>query len=212
MRTRGQLAAAAALALGSAAGCQPLLLDLTVGDAGPGGGVPDPISCTQTSACAGTSTPFCDPDAGICVQCLTSAQCPRKTNIPHCVKNACMACMDSADCNDGGVGPRLCNTAIPRCTEPCGGDAADECLTTDSSGNPIPEACAAAQDFPACVECPLLGVSSWCASRAAGAYCYGLPSGACGCRNEADCPDGGVCQAPSGPSGLRFCAGSQPLM
>jgi hypothetical protein len=211
MRTRGQLAAVAALALVSAAGCQPLLLDLSVGDAAPGDGVPDPIPCTQASACAGTPTPLCDRDAGVCVQCLASTDCPRKTNIPHCVKNACIACMTAADCNDGGVGPRLCNTAIPRCTESCGGDAADECLTMDSSGNPIPEACAG-QTLPICVECPMVGVSSWCASRAAGAYCYGLPSGACGCQTDADCPDGGLCQAPSGPSRLRFCAGSQPLM
>jgi hypothetical protein len=128
------------------------------------------------------------------------------------VKNACIACMDSADCNDGGVGPRLCNTAIPRCTEPCDDQDAGECLNTGSSGNPIPQACAAGLGFPFCVECTQQGPSSECTPRAAGAYCYGLPSGACGCRSDADCPDGGLCQAPTGPIGIRFCAGSQPLM
>jgi hypothetical protein len=126
------------------------------------------------------------------------------------VKNTCIACTDNADCNDGGIGPRLCNTAIPRCAASCGDQDADVCLSISS----IPEACAVNQGFPYCVECTLIqpGVSSECMGRTGGRYCWGLPSGACGCSDDSDCPDGGECQGPSGPQGtLRFCAGWSPL-
>jgi hypothetical protein len=125
------------------------------------------------------------------------------------VNNACIACMGNADCNDGGAGPRICNTDIPRCAAPCGDqDAADGCLDISS----IPEACAYNQGYPYCVECTQMGVSSECIGRTGGRYCYGLPSGACGCMNDGDCPDGGQCQGPSGPQGiLHFCAGWSPL-
>jgi hypothetical protein len=187
-----------AFALVGCTGCRVLDLDLTVPD-GAAGDPAAPISCaTDAGACAATATPVCDEEAGVCVQCLSASDCPSKTNIPHCVDNVCMACMDDLDCNDGGEGSRVCNKAIPRCATRCDQDSS----ACDNLG-PLPYACLAPQGYPWCAECT--DQDSQCVGRPGGTRCLGLPSGACGCRDDNDCPDGGRCQPPSGLSPLRFC-------
>jgi hypothetical protein len=192
-----RLAGLVAIALVAGVACKPLDLDLAIGD-GSTGYPPAPIPCEgDAAACSGTATPVCDEEAGVCVQCLSADDCPSKTNIPHCVNSVCIACMDDPDCNDGGAGSRVCNKAIPRCATRC-----DQDSSACEGLGPLPYACLAPQ-YPWCAECT--DEDSQCVGRPGGTHCFGLPSGACGCLDDGDCPDAGRCQPPSGLSRLRFC-------
>jgi hypothetical protein len=202
MGTRGKLAGLVALtSLSAAAACKPLQLDLAVSEGGPAD--PPVIACASDGPCANTGTPFCDEDAGVCVECLASDVCPK--NRRHCVMGVCVSCTQDSDCNDGGTGSRYCNTLIPRCASRCTVQNMSPCLhSMDSS---IPEECAASDGLPYCVECTMDGDNaSECRSHVGGTHCFGLPIGACGCQEDSDCPDGGRCGAPIGPSHLQFCA------
>jgi hypothetical protein len=198
MRTRAQFAGLVALMLVGCAACKAVELDLAIPD-GAAGDPAAPISCAADAvACNGTATPVCNEEAGVCVQCLSASDCPERSNIPHCVNNVCIACTGDPDCNDGGsTGSRVCNKAIPRCATRCDQDSA----ACDGLG-PLPYACLA-PEYQWCAECT--DQDSQCVGRPGGTHCYGLPSGACGCLDDGDCPDAGRCQPPSGLSHLRFC-------
>jgi hypothetical protein len=201
MGTRSKRAELVALTLlGAGVGCKPLPLDLAVGD----GAAADPPTtpCSSPFTCANTSTPFCDEDAGACVECLTSDACPK--NRRHCQGGVCVSCTQDSDCNDGGSS-RLCNQSIPRCTARCTLQNMTPCLLVMDSS--LPEVCAADLGLPYCVECTMEGDNAAeCRSRIGGTHCFGLPSGACGCLDDSDCPDGGRCGPPVGASQLQFCA------
>jgi hypothetical protein len=208
MGTRGQLAGLVALTLLSAgAACKPLQLDLALGD----GAAADPpgIPCSNPGPCANTGTPFCELEAGVCVECLTSDVCPK--NRRHCLGNVCVSCTQDSDCNDGGTGSRMCNREIPRCTTPCTAEEAGACRSMGPGGTQ--EACAI--DYGYCVECTeKADQSSECMMppHIGGTHCFGLPTGACGCLDDGDCPDGGHCGPAIGPSQLRFCAAPALLL
>ena len=74
------------------------------------------VSCDQES-CSG-DTPVCEPDAGVCVECLTDADCP--ADPPSlCIDQRCGPCTADGDCQD---------PAAPRCdldTGTCQGCAED---------------------------------------------------------------------------------------
>jgi hypothetical protein len=155
---------------------------------------PQPMPCAQGSDCTGATTPYCNTDAGFCVQCLSSGDCGGNT--PHCnAAGVCIACGSNADCNDGGAGARLCNTYIPRCTSAC---------TTgrDCAQQPSQQPCDQTDGW--CVECTN---GTYCMGNATGTYCYPPPVGVCGCQSDLDCrasTTNRTCGPPS-PTGLRFC-------
>jgi Cys-rich repeat protein len=174
-RQVGLSIASLALAL---AGCRDVSLDLTLGDAsvapGDDGGptTPPVLHCSVPSQCADTGVPMCSEEAGICVECLSSADCSGST--PHCLDGGCVSCTTNADCSTGMV----CNTHIPRCATQCTDG-------TECNG----KACATAYGY--CVEC----LSDLDCVDASLPFCFEPPAvGLCvGCRSSADCIAGDIC-------------------
>ena len=86
------------------------------GSAGTGGGTMDassdvPRTPCMTDANCSPPTPYCDTAARVCVQCLSSNNCPM--NAPVCsAAKTCVECASSADC--GGNTP-YCNTTNNTC-------------------------------------------------------------------------------------------------
>jgi hypothetical protein len=79
-----------------------------------GADVPDvheapPPRCPTTIACADGgydgSAGVCEPDAGICVQCLDDSDCSADRTMPICEAHVCRACKMDAECKDG---PSVC--------------------------------------------------------------------------------------------------------
>jgi hypothetical protein len=152
-------------------------------------GGPQEMPCSRSTDCASNAaTPLCDPDAGVCVQCLSANDCT-KGNALHCVNGYCIACSTDADCSDAGTQGMVCNRYIPRCASQC---------VNGTTCAPQGLICSLTDGY--CVECTSDG---YCSGVATGTYCY-LPAGVCGCRSDADCPKSSTCGSPS-PTGNRFC-------
>jgi Cys-rich repeat protein len=158
-------------------GCRDLSLDLTLADASvppgnDGSTAPPVLHCATQSECADTGVPLCSVEAGICVECLSSADCSGST--PHCRDGGCVSCTTDADCSTGMV----CNTHIPRCATQCTNG-------TECNGKP----CATAYGY--CVEC----LSDLDCGDPSLPFCFEPPAiGLCvGCRSSADCQGGDVC-------------------
>jgi hypothetical protein len=149
-----------------------------------------PVPCSSNTDCLGDAgTPLCDTDAGLCVQCLSSADCT-KSNALHCLNGFCGACATDTDCSDAGAPGMVCNRFIPRCASSCmnGTDCPSEpCDTTDGW----------------CVECTS---DVYCMGVQTGIHCYLPPAGVCGCQRDTDCPSPAkpTCGPPN-PMGNRFC-------
>jgi hypothetical protein len=183
--------------------------DSFVGDSGPAadgeGGVADTsppadaesgvpaMPCAKATDCPATSTtPICDTDAGVCVQCVSASDCSKGgSSTPHCVNNVCYACLTSADCGDAGSLGMTCNRFIPRCASICtmGSMCASQNLICNSATNGY------------CVECL---DDTYCVGSATGARCY-VAAGACGCDGSADCPSSHPTCGPPSITQLRFC-------
>jgi hypothetical protein len=153
---------------------------------------PATIACSKPTDCANyASTPNCDTEAGVCVQCVVPSDCGGG-NTPHCVANLCVACSVASDCNDGGAeGGMVCNTNIPRCASLCTGPSmcSQQGLICSSNGY--------------CVECR---TSADCQGKSTGQICY-VQAGVCGCQqNTPDCPSAQMPYCgPASATGLRFC-------
>jgi hypothetical protein len=154
-------------------------------------GAARPMPCSSNTDCpADAGTPFCDTDGGLCVQCMSSADCT-KSNALHCLNGFCGACAVASDCSDGGTG-MVCNPFIPRCASACmfGTDCQSQGLVCNTMAG-------------YCVECT---DSSYCATSPNGTWCY-TAAGVCGCQSDSDCvnsPSKPTCGALS-PTRLRFC-------
>lgn len=175
--------------MATATACGELALNLTLPDASSSAGIdsgvdagadaagltsPPVVRCNKSADCGDAGAPVCDPDGGVCVQCVSNNDCSGST--PHCLHSTCVSCTADADCSAGMV----CNMHIPRCATQCTSG-------TDCNGRP----CATAYGY--CVEC----LSDLDCTNAALPYCDQPPAiGLCvGCRTNADCK-GGTC----GPS------------
>jgi hypothetical protein len=116
-----------------------------------------PCVCDGNSNC-GAPTPYCaptgDPEAGLCVACVTDAECDSNTNTatPVCSKAAasadtCVACSANADCATAGLAP-VCDTS---------GAFAGQCVTcatnADCAGNAAGPVCFPEAATNACVQC-----------------------------------------------------------
>jgi hypothetical protein len=71
-------------------------------------------------------TPVCDPDRGVCVECLGHGDCDRPDALgPDCVDGRTCQCDDEADCEGNRNGPR-CHEVVKACTciddGDCGGE------------------------------------------------------------------------------------------
>jgi hypothetical protein len=149
------------------------------------------ISCSTTADCADAgTTPLCDKEAGVCVQCLSATDCSAG-NTPHCIGNVCIACVTNADCGDGGM---VCNAFIPRCASSCTTGA--NCTQSGQSGGLY---CNTSAGY--CVECT---DDTYCVAATSGTHCY-LAAGVCGCATSADCPSQSPTCGPASPTGNRFC-------
>jgi hypothetical protein len=191
---RGAFAAAAAVVLMLAsAACGKLELPLTEMQTEP----VRPIPCDAEAVCSSyPNAQHCDLEGGVCVQCFDGSQCAGH-NTPLCIRGSCVACQQPSDCAPS----MLCNNGIPRCATSCAADPT-ACLKLST-----PQACASSKGFPYCVDCLDEGANaSECAGNPTGTYCFGTPSGSCGCKQDSDCPsaDKPHCQDPS-PWGLQFC-------
>ncbi len=155
-----------------------------------------PIPCDAQASCSGyPDTPQCDLDGGFCVQCLSGDDCQGQS-ARLCIRGSCVACQTSNDC----PADFLCNQAIPRCATSCATDvtACTKLTMQRACGGP---------SYPYCVDCTQEGANApECENNFTGTYCFGIPSGACGCRQDTDCPspDKPHCQAPN-PWNLQFC-------
>ena len=90
--------------------CEPLdgSADKSDGDARDGGDAEAPFNCNNAKdmcpADAGSNV--CNPDGGMCVECLTSDHCLAKNvNAPICEAQMCRACKTDDDC---GADPKIC--------------------------------------------------------------------------------------------------------
>lgn len=86
------------------------------GDGKDGGDAKDaevapPPRCPQTINCADGgydgSAGVCEPDAGMCVECLEDNDCASKPKTPICEARTCRACKTDAECKSG---PSICMT------------------------------------------------------------------------------------------------------
>ncbi len=84
------------------------------GDGKDGGDAKDaevapPPRCPQTINCADGgydgSAGVCEPDAGMCVECLEDGDCTRDRNAPICEAHVCRACKTDSECK---VEPNVC--------------------------------------------------------------------------------------------------------
>ncbi len=200
MRTRGKIAAFVALAIAAGVACKALDLNLVVRDATPDsdadeGAIVTPTACSATNLCPADGGPdVCDEDSGVCVQCVSDNQCPK--NAKHCdpTMHECYACTADSGCSPGMV----CVTEIPRC--------ATSCLNNPNACAPLPDQFCGLPQVPYCVECSNPGpMAPQCMGNKAGTFCFGPPTGACGCMSKSDCPGDGSCELGHGPLGLRFC-------
>ncbi len=68
-----------------------------------------PPRCPETIACADGgydgSAGVCEPDAGVCVQCLYDGDCSRDPTTPVCDGHVCRPCKADAECKNG---PGVC--------------------------------------------------------------------------------------------------------
>jgi MYXO-CTERM domain-containing protein len=116
-----------------------------------------PCSCEGNSHC-GAATPYCapagDPEAALCVACVTDAECDSNTNTatPICSKagattDTCVACGANTDCAATALQP-VCATSgtfVGQC---------EMCATnTDCAGNAASPVCLAEAATNACVQC-----------------------------------------------------------
>jgi hypothetical protein len=85
-----------------------------------GGEVCDPVSYSCTPPCGpagpvcGGGTPYCDAQNGVCIRCISDANCAGTGN-PFCSRalNECVDCLTSAQC----AGGRTCDLTSGRCLE-----------------------------------------------------------------------------------------------
>ena len=75
-------------------------------------------------------TPICDPDRGVCVECLRHEDCERPEALgPDCVDQRYCQCASEVDCEGNRNGPR-CHETLKACTciddQDCRGDATCE--------------------------------------------------------------------------------------
>jgi hypothetical protein len=86
--------------------------DVADGNGRDGGDVHDvaPPRCPQTIACADGgydgSPGVCEPDAGVCVECLQDKDCSQDPKTPICDAHLCRACKTDTECPD----PAICMT------------------------------------------------------------------------------------------------------
>jgi hypothetical protein len=95
----------------------------TTDNGGGGGGT---TTCSSTSDCP--SGKVCNTSSGICVTCLTDANCP--TNNPACVSNNCVKCATNAQCNTDPLQPICSANNCVDCTvdSECSGNTAHSSL------------------------------------------------------------------------------------
>jgi hypothetical protein len=175
------------------------------------------------SGCGCMAPMLCDSN-GICVDCLSDAQCPghhcetRTTNINYGI---CVDCVDNAECNPG----QLCDNTTDTCLTDCrldGGAAACQALQfvcDPATGQCV--ACVSNQD------CQTDGGSATpfcdttvnnCVQCLTAVNCpYSTPGcsmGNCGsCQMNLDCPSGLTCQTTLGMctcTSQNQCAGNAP--
>ncbi len=205
--------------------------DATVPDAAPpDASVPDAATPDATSADAGLcgecppSEPLCDPETGVCVQCLSDAHCPEL--VCHLGFHRCAECFEDDDCPESHVcfesegicveclNAEHCPERAPFCERD--GYQCVECLDNEDCGPERPFcqpelgrfAChecngvlGCTLDAPACDHGTCEGCDSDRDCGAAALLGRGLcdfDSGACvGCRDDIDCnehPDGRLCR------------------
>lgn len=149
------------------------------------------VRCSEDADCAGTDTPACDLQSGICEACLLDADCGGSA---RCIRKQCesaTACTNSLDCGTNEV----CDRGIGWCVE-CASDAdCDEGSTC--VGNACVARCSSDKD---CVAADLL------CDPSAG-HCVE-------CVAHADCPGtyhcaAGVCEVDVCQSGAGRCDGVQ---
>ncbi len=144
-----------------------------------------------------TGEGVCDTTSGLCVQCLTNAQCTDVLS-PFCVSGNCAECNADADCAALDAGTPYCSQALGGLCVEC--TAPSQCPTDnegcDSSGGNC-GSCTLSADCPSPLGC---GESSglcapFCGTQAAS----GAPDCAA-CASSTDC-DGGSCNADAGLCG-----------
>jgi len=130
--------------------------------------------CTSNADCSGT-TPACQKSTGMCVACMTNADC-KSSSYPYCnaSTNKCVACKTNADCKSASY--PYCLASTGSCKE-CTADA--QCRTGYKWGN----------------KCPKTGTYSYSCRCSTNADCAGNPNGPtcyttyqkCSCKTNADC-------------------------
>jgi len=76
------------------------------GDGGDGGDADVPFRCKGNDQCGDGGAKVCEPDAGMCVECLRNDDCTGKTMTPICEALMCRACKADSECPD----PQICMT------------------------------------------------------------------------------------------------------
>ncbi|MEZ4363089.1 MAG: right-handed parallel beta-helix repeat-containing protein [Kofleriaceae bacterium] len=69
--------------------------------------------CTADRECAGTATPYCLVDDGVCVGCLNDSQCSGATPVCAAATHTCEACTADTQCASG-----VCLAALGTCAAP----------------------------------------------------------------------------------------------
>jgi hypothetical protein len=56
------------------------------------------VACVESSQCGDASKPVCDTGAGVCVECLATADCPASEPVCDAATKTCAACQNANDC------------------------------------------------------------------------------------------------------------------
>jgi hypothetical protein len=165
----------------------------------------DFLGCARDSDCDWPS-PFCDRDAGICIECRDTADCATtglaaEFDAPRCLNSACSStCAVDQDC----VGNPLGSACVDAFQCGCGSDR-------DCAGNPAGQHCLSGPDSG------FLQGTCVCLSNLdcdAGASCQG---GQCSsfCTSDADCPVAYFCdpgfQCRPRCDGVNTCQGFESI-
>ncbi len=160
----------------------------------------DCVTCQNNNDCLSVpSTPACNTDTGLCVECTTNANCsaPR----PYCdtSQNRCVGCLLPAHCDVFPFRP-VCD------------DSSHECVACVSDYQESPPPACQVSTKPACQKSGgLIGACTEC-SVDEDALCTGnnpvcIPElGSCGCKVDEDCGgagDGKICVSNTCQNGCR---------
>lgn len=150
-------------------------------------------ACTSAGCTADGGPAFCDPESGLCVECLQTTQCT--DDEPVCVAGRCTQCDADSDCTAADAG---------YCSLPLGGlcvacTAASQCPASRPGCNSADGSCGSCfrnADCPPGLGCATNGLCAFfCGTAAAGSS---LDCAAC--HVAADCGDAG-CNLDAGTCG-----------